>query len=200
MTKKQKLAEIANRIKKCKKCSLYKSCLHAVPGEGNPNAKIMFIGEAPGEEESRQGRPFVGAAGKFLDELIKKAGFRRKDIFITNVVKCRPPANRDPLPQEIETCWGYLETQIEIIKPKLIVTLGRHAMYKFLPERLKISHDHGKVFKMVEKKTGRCQVYYPVYHPAAALYQGGLKAVLEKDFRKIPKILEKLINTKNQLN
>ena len=192
MTKKQKLEKIAEKIKKCKKCSLYKNRLRPVPGEGNPNAKIMFIGEAPGEKESRHGRPFVGAAGKLLDELIKKAGFRRKDIFITNVVKCRPPANRDPLPQEIGACWDYLETQIEIIKPKLIVTLGRHAMYKFLPERLKISRDHGKVFKMVEKKTGRCQVYYPVYHPAAALYQGNLRTTIEKDFARIPKILERI--------
>ncbi len=192
MSKKEKLAKIAEQIKKCRKCPLAKNRVQAVPGEGNPETKIIFIGEAPGEKESQQGRPFVGTAGKLLDELIKIAGFERKDVFITNIVKCRPPNNRDPLPEEIKICWPYLEEQIKIIKPKLIITLGRHAMYKFLPERLKISRDHGKVFKMIEKKTGKSQFYYPVYHPAAALYHGSLRTILEKDFRKIPRVLKKI--------
>lgn len=192
MNKEKELEKIAQQIRRCQKCALCKNRTNTVPGEGNPNTKILFCGEGPGQRENELGRPFVGAAGKFLDELIKLAGFTRQEIFITNVVKCRPPSNRDPLPEEVETCWPYLEAQIKIIKPKLIITLGRHAMYKFLPAHFKISQIHGQPKKMINTKTGDSQVYYPVYHPAAALYHGSLRAALEKDFKKIPRVLKKI--------
>ncbi|MCK4967508.1 MAG: uracil-DNA glycosylase, partial [Candidatus Aenigmarchaeota archaeon] len=166
MDKQKELDKIANEIVKCQKCPLGQQRTKAVSGEGYPNAQIMFVGEAPGKQEDLQGKPFVGTAGKLLDELILLIGLKRKDIFITNIVKCRPPANRDPLPQEIDFCLPYLERQIEIIQPKLIVTLGRHAMYQFLPDRFKISQVHGQPKKMINSKTGVSQVYYPVYHPA----------------------------------
>jgi len=154
-----------------------------VPGEGSSKAEIMFIGEGPGQKEDELGRPFVGQAGKLLDKLIESIGLKREDVYIANVVKCRPPGNRDPLPEEVEACRDWLDKQVEIIKPKLIVLLGRHSMTRFLPN-LKISADHGKP----KRRFG--QVYFPVYHPAAALYRNGLLEDLKKDFKKIPKILE----------
>lgn len=162
-----------------------------MPGEGSFDADIMFVGEAPGKSEDEQGKPFVGAAGKFLDELLNEIGLKRSDVFITNVVKCRPPENRDPLDEEINTCWSYLETQINEIKPKLIVTLGRHAMYRFLPDDLRISNVHGqaKRYKGIWQEK---QVYYPMYHPAVALYNGSYREILIKDMKKIPKVLEKI--------
>ena len=191
MTKQQSLEKIVQKIKKCKKCSLYKTRIQAVPGDGNYSAKIMLIGEAPGREEDRRGQPFVGGAGKFLNELIKLAGLKRENIFITNVLKCRPPKNRDPKPNEIKACRPYLEEQIKIIKPKLIVALGRHAMYNFLPESLKISRVHGKV---KELKIENCKLkIFCTYHPAAALYQRNLKNVLRKDFRRLAKIFKTLV-------
>ena len=186
------LEDLCQQILKCKKCPLHKGRTNAVPGEGNPKSKIMFLGEAPGKQEDLQGKPFVGQAGKFLDELLKLANLSRENVFITNVVKCRPPENRDPLPEEIQTCLPYLKEQIKLIKPTLIVTLGRHAMYQFLPKEFKISQVHGQPKKMVNTKTGESQVYYPVFHPAAALYHGNLKKDLERDFKKIPRVLEKI--------
>jgi len=186
------LERIHQQIIKCTKCSLSKTRTNPVPGEGNPKAEIMFIGEAPGEQEDLQGRPFVGQAGKFLDKLLKLANLNREDIFITNIIKCRPPKNRDPLPEEIQSCLPYLKEQIRLIKPILIVTLGRYAMYQFLPREFKISQVHGQPKKMVSIKTGESQVYYPVYHPAAALYHENLKKEMEKDFKRIPKVLEKI--------
>lgn len=177
------MKELGEQILKCEKCPLSKTRTHVVPGEGSLKAEILFIGEGPGKKEDELGRPFVGAAGKLLDKLIESIGLKREDVFIANVVKCRPPENRDPLPEEVDACRGWLNKQVEMINPKLIVLLGRHSMDRFLPNQ-KISIDHGK------PKRHKGRVYFPVYHPAAALYRNGLLEDLKKDFRKIPKILE----------
>ena len=177
------LEELNNQILKCEKCALCKTRRNVVSGEGSSKAEIMFIGEGPGKKEDEQGRPFIGAAGKLLDKLLAFINLKREDIYIANVVKCRPPGNRDPLPEEVEACRPWLDQQIKIIGPKLIVLLGRHSMDRFLPNQ-KISFDHGK------PKRKNKQVYYPIYHPAAALYRNGLFEDLQKDFKKIPKILE----------
>lgn len=161
------------------------TCTNMVPGEGSPEAELLFIGEAPGKNEDLEGRPFVGQAGKLLDELIGSIGLRREDVFIANVLKARPPGNRDPLPLEVQHHWPWLEQQIAAINPLLIVPLGRHAMNRFLPNR-KISRDHGQARLM------QGQVYFPVHHPAAALYTGSLKATLLEDFAKIPDVLERV--------
>ena len=181
------LDEIAEEIRAHRGCG-FEPCEQAtnlVPGEGNPNADIMFIGEAPGKNEDLQGRPFVGAAGKLLDELLASIQLNRDDVFIGNIVKGRPPGNRDPRPDEIEHNWPWLKEQVEVIKPKLIVLLGRHAMDRFIPG-LKISAAHGQA------KRYRGQAYLPVYHPAAALYTGSLRQTLLDDFAKIPKLLRKI--------
>ena len=177
------LEELNNQILKCEKCALCKTRTNVVPGEGSSKAEIMFIGEGPGKKEDEQGIPFIGAAGKLLDKLLALINLKREDIYIANVVKCRPPQNRDPLPEEVEACRPWLDQQIKIIKPKLIVLLGRHSMDRFLPNQ-KISIDHGKP----KRRNG--QVYYPIYHPAAALYRNGLLEDLEKDFKRIPKVLK----------
>lgn len=179
---------LEEKIKKCCSCLLRGTCAQVVPGEGNPQAEIMFIGEAPGEKEDLQGRPFVGAAGKFLEEMLAMIGLRREDVFIANVLKCRPPGNRDPLPEEVEACRPWLLEQIKTIKPKLIVTLGRHAMERFLPNQ-KISKVHGTAMRRDIPEMGR-PVFFALYHPAAALYQGSLREILKADFKKIPKVLE----------
>ena len=176
------LEQIASEIVVCPKCELARTRTKAVPGEGNPNARVMLIGEGPGWHEDQQGRPFVGAAGKFLNELLGLAGLNREDVFITNVVKCRPPGNRDPLPDEIAACAPYLERQIAAIDPDVIVTLGRFSMSRWFPGE-KISKIHGQ-----PRKDGR-RLIVPMYHPAAALHQGALKAVIEEDFTKLPKFL-----------
>ena len=183
------LEKLNNQILKCEKCALSKTRINVVPGEGSDNAEIMFIGEGPGKNEDEQGRPFIGAAGKLLDKLIESIGLTREDIYIANVVKCRPPGNRDPLPEEVDACRPWLDQQIKIIKPKLIVLLGRHSMDRFLPNQ-KISIDHGK------PKRHNGQVYFPIYHPAAALYRNSLLEDLEKDFKKIPKVLEIIESSK----
>ncbi|HEX3082155.1 MAG TPA: uracil-DNA glycosylase [Candidatus Saccharimonadia bacterium] len=154
-------------------------------GVGDPDAAVMFIGEAPGANEDKQGEPFVGAAGQFLNEMLASIGFKRSDVYITNIVKYRPPGNRDPEPEEKTAFMPYLKRQIEVIRPKLIVFLGRHAMSTFLPE-LRISQAHGQPVR----KDG--QVYLPLFHPAAALYNGSMKNTLMDDFRLIPAILKKL--------
>jgi DNA polymerase len=179
---------LENKIKKCSKCLLRGTCTQVVPGDGNPNAQIMFIGEAPGAEEDKQGRPFVGAAGKFLNEMLDAIGLKRENVFIANILKCRPPGNRDPMPEEVKSCWPWLLEQIKTIKPKLIVLLGRHAMERFLPSQ-KISKIHGTALRREIEGIGK-QVFYALYHPAAALYQGSLREVLIADFKKIPKVLE----------
>lgn len=171
-------------------CTLRETTTQAVPGDGSADADIMFIGEAPGKNEDEQGIPFVGAAGKFLTEMLAAIGLKREDIYITNVVKYRPPDNRDPLPEEIEACMPWLHEQITIIRPKIIVTLGRHAMEHFVPGK-KISEVHGQAFRRTFDDIGP-QVFFVLYHPAAALYNGGMRQTLIEDFKKIPKVVEKL--------
>jgi DNA polymerase len=183
--KEEELEKIKQAAAACKKCELCKGRTNIVPGDGSFDAEIMFVGEAPGKTEDEQGKPFVGAAGKILSSLLESIKLKREDVYITNVVKCRPPMNRDPLPEEVACCADYLQKEVEIIEPKIIVLLGRHAMDRFLPG-LKISLDHGKP----KRKNG--QIYYPVYHPAATIYHQALRADLEKDFKKIPKIIEKI--------
>jgi len=176
------LEQVAAEVGVCPKCELARTRTKAVPGEGQPRARVMLIGEGPGWHEDQQGRPFVGNAGKFLNELLAKAGLRREDVFITNVVKCRPPGNRDPLPDEIAACAPYLERQIAAIDPEIIVTLGRFSMARwFAGER--ISKIHGQ-----PKRDGK-RLIVPMYHPAAALHQSALRGAIEEDFAKLPKIL-----------
>ncbi len=192
--KEKQLAQIAEKIASCEVCTeLCQACTNPVPGEGDPEAKLMFVGEAPGAEEDRQGRPFVGASGKFLAEMLASIGMSRGDVYITNIVKYRPPSNRDPQPDEIQACLPYLMQQIAIIDPQLIIFLGRHSMSVFFPE-LKISACHGQPMRRRYTHAGvsREQVFLPLYHPAAALYNGSMRAVLQEDFAKIPKILAKL--------
>lgn len=181
------LEKISAQVHDCTACPLAAGRIKAVPGDGNPKAEVLFIGEGPGQKEDQLGVPFVGAAGKFLDEMLRAISLQRKDVFITNVVKCRPPANRDPEPFEITTCTDlYLWKQIEIIGAKLIVTLGRHSMGLFLPPDMRISQVHG------QPKRIKGRVVLPLYHPAAALYNGGMRNTLIYDFKKIPLILKKL--------
>jgi len=180
--------DLEEKIKKCCACLLRGNCMQVVPGEGSSDAKIMFIGEAPGAEEDKQGRPFVGAAGKFLNQMLETINLRREDVFIANVLKCRPPDNRDPLPEEASACWLWLLEQIKTIRPELIVLLGRHAMERFLPNQ-KISQIHGTALRREIPGVGK-QVFYALYHPAAALYNGSLRDVLLSDFKKIPKVLK----------
>lgn len=181
------LETLATQIRACTACPLSGGRIQAVPGDGDPEAKIVFIGEGPGQKEDEQGSPFVGAAGKFLDELLTSIGLNRSKVFVTNVVKCRPPANRDPEPVEVTTCTDlYLWKQIAAIAPKLLVTLGRHSMATLLPPDLRISQVHG------QPKRVRGHVVLPLYHPAAALYNGSMRSVLLYDFRKIPLVLRKL--------
>ena len=194
MTRKEHLEKLNQEMMLCTKCALRKTCTQVVPGAGNPTAEIMFIGEAPGKKEDESGVPFVGAAGKFLDEMLGSIKLKREDIFIANTVKCRPPENRDPLPDEIATCWPWLLEQIKVIQPKLIVTLGRHSMERFLPG-FKISVVHGTAMRREIEGIGK-QVFYVLYHPAAALYNGSMRETLLKDFQKIPKILKKLESKK----
>ena len=184
MSSAELLKQIAAEVAVCTKCTLHHSRKNAVPGEGPANSTIMFIGEGPGFHENEQGRPFVGAAGKFLDELLATIGMKRSDVFITNVVKCRPPGNRDPLPDELLACGDYLERQIQAINPKVIVTLGRFSMARFLPNA-RISEVHGRSYQV----GGRLIV--PMYHPAAALHQGSLKPVVERDFALLPELIRK---------
>jgi uracil-DNA glycosylase len=184
MDAEQELKKLAKRIKVCTRCELHRSRTEAVPGEGPTHAEIMFIGEGPGAREDEQGRPFVGASGKFLDQLLEQAGVTRAEVWITNVVKCRPPGNRDPLPDEIDTCTGnYLQRQIEVVNPSIIVTLGRHSMGLFF-KGAKITQIHGQMRQVGER------FVIAMYHPAAALHQQSLKSVLMQDFAKLPELLE----------
>jgi len=183
------LAQIEKLVSKCERCLLCKTKTTDVVGVGSETAEILFIGEAPGKKEDLLGEPFVGAAGKLLNEMLASINLVRSDIYIANVLKHRPPANRDPLPSEAEACWPFLARQIELINPRLIVFLGRHAMNRFFPE-LKISEAHGQEFQA--EKWGRNQAFLALYHPAAALYNGKLKSTLADDFMRIPKIIKKL--------
>lgn len=185
------LTDLYTQIRVCTKCDLSKGRTNAVPGEGPEDAEIMMIGEAPGFHEDREGRPFIGAAGKFLDELLAGINLKRDQIYICNVIKCRPPQNRDPLPEEMDACKPYLDAQIALIKPKVIITISRFAMSRWFNEK-KISEIHGK-----PKKFGNL-VVLPMYHPAAALHQPSLKRVLEEDFKRVPEILKDMANLKEE--
>src|SRR5689334_10891797 len=183
MSAAEELAQIAAEVNVCTLCKLHRGTIKAVPGEGPADAKIMFIGEAPGFNEDRQGRPFVGAAGQFLEELLGLAGLRRADVFIGNVVKHRPPNNRDPEPDEIAACAGYLDRQIAAIDPRVIVTLGRYSMARWFPGE-KISRIHG------QPRVVGGRLIVPMMHPAAALHQVQNRPLIEADFRRLPEFLE----------
>ena len=176
------LTDLNKEIALCRQCEIVKTRTHSVPGEGAENAEIMFIGEAPGWNEDQMGRPFVGAAGQFLDELIASINLNRNQVYIANVIKCRPPGNRDPLPTEIINCQKWLDRQIELISPKIIVTLGRYSMAKFFPGKT-ISKIHGT------SQTQNGIIYFAMYHPAAALHQGNLRQTLIQDMQKLPPLL-----------
>jgi uracil-DNA glycosylase family 4 len=185
--KRRTLAEIARAVSVCNDCGLARGRTHAVPGEGDPAAQIVFVGEGPGFYEDQQGRPFVGASGKFLDELLRSIGLDRRTVFIGNVVKCRPPNNRDPQPDEIAACARHLEAQLAAIAPKVVVTLGRHSMQRYFPGE-SISRVHGQ-----PRRKGDV-IVVPMYHPAAALHQGSLRATIEADFRRLPGFLERALS------
>ena len=182
MEKEELLEQVNRALRSCKKCRLYRTRTNVVPGEGDPDSAIMFIGQCPGFHEDQQGRPFVGRAGQLLDELLVLIGLQREKVVITNIVKCRPPENRDPMVDEVRACSPYLERQIKIINPKLIITLGRFASEFFIPDG-KISQIHGLPHRV------KGLLVFPLYHPAAALRSGGVAEELRKDFRKIPKVL-----------
>jgi uracil-DNA glycosylase family 4 len=177
------LEAVAAEVASCTRCLLHRGRTKAVPGEGPPDAEILFIGEAPGFHEDQQGRPFVGSAGQFLDELLESIGLKREDVFITNVIKCRPPGNRDPLPEEMEACKPFLDRQVELLQPKVIVTLGRFSMARAFP-KARISRIHGQ-----PRKIGGI-IYYPMYHPAAALHQPSLRRTVEEDMHRIPELIQ----------
>jgi DNA polymerase len=180
----QILAEISREIHDCNKCGLSYSRKNTVPGEGPANAEMLFIGEGPGFFENEQGRPFVGQAGKYLEELLHKVGLKREEVFITNVVKCRPPSNRDPQEEELTACRDYLDRQIRAINPRIIITLGRHSMARYFTDA-KISIIHGKAVWI------KGQMIVAMYHPAAGLHQPNLKPAIEKDFLKLPEYIQK---------
>ncbi len=186
------LSELHKQIALCQRCALARYRTKAVPGEGPENAEIMFIGEAPGWHEDQQGRPFVGPAGKFLDELLASINLRREQVFIANVIKDRPPQNRDPLPGEILACHPWLEKQVELIRPRMIVTLGRYSMAMYFPGK-SISKIHGTA----QKRDG--VIYYAMYHPAAALHQQSLRRNIEEDMLKIPSLLAEAKDMKDMV-
>jgi uracil-DNA glycosylase family 4 len=176
------LAQLCDEIIACRDCELAKYRTKVVPGEGAEDADLLLIGEAPGWHEDQQGRPFVGPAGQFLEQLLASIGLRREEVYIANVIKCRPPQNRDPLPAEIQSCSKWLDGQIEIIQPQMIITLGRYSLARYFPNQ-SIGKIHGK-----PRKSGGV-IYYPMYHPAAALHQGSLRRTIETDMLRIPQIL-----------
>lgn len=176
------LVQLCEEIVACRDCELAKYRTKVVPGEGTEDADLLFIGEAPGWHEDQQGRPFVGPAGQFLDQLLASIGLRREEVYIANVIKCRPPQNRDPLPAEIQSCRKWLDRQIEIIQPQMIITLGRYSLARYFPNE-SIGKIHGKPRKL------EGVIYYPMYHPAAALHQGSLRRTIETDMLRIPQIL-----------
>lgn len=177
------LAQIAHEVSACVKCALHKTRTQSVPGEGPENAEIMLIGEGPGFNEDQQGRPFVGQAGQFLEQLLSLAGLKRSDVWIGNVVKCRPPNNRDPMPEELQACHAYLERQIAALDPKIIVTLGRFSMGKFFPTA-RISAVHGQMSRVGSR------FVIPMFHPAAALHNPTYLPLIKQDFAKLPELLE----------
>lgn len=186
MAKKEVLEEIEKKVSQCQTCPLWRSP-KAVPGEGPIDSRVMFIGEAPGYHESVQGRPFVGAAGKLLDQLLNSINLKRENVFIGNLIKHRPPNNRDPLPQEVEACKPFLDEQIKAIKPEVIITLGRFSLNKFLPEEY-ISQAHGRARKI--NYLGVEQILFPLYHPAAGLRNGQVLEALKTDFLALGRFLK----------
>ncbi|HEU0085886.1 MAG TPA: uracil-DNA glycosylase [Candidatus Paceibacterota bacterium] len=196
MNKKIKLQNLHQKWNEECICELKATATQAVYGYGNPDAEIVFIGEAPGKSEDKVGKPFVGRAGKFLDEMLEEIKLKREDIYITNIVKYRPPENRDPLPTEKSACREWLLGELAIVSPKLIVFLGRHAMHNFFPEE-EISKSHGRL--IVRRFAGiETSHFYPLYHPAAALYNGSMRETLMEDFKRIPKILKTIKNEENK--
>lgn len=190
MNKKEKLGQIHEKWSLECNCNLKKTATQAVYGNGNPDSNIVFIGEAPGKNEDKEGIPFIGSAGKFLAEMLSAIDLKREDIYITNIVKYRPPNNRDPLLEEKASCKDWLLEELNFIKPKLIIFLGRHAMNTFFPNE-KISDIHGKI--LIKKFKDLPTKYFLVlYHPASALYNGGMREVLMSDFKKIPKVLKEI--------
>jgi uracil-DNA glycosylase family 4 len=184
------LAELYQKIAACRDCEdLAKARTQTVPGEGPDNAQLVFIGEAPGFHEDQQGRPFVGQAGQFLEQLLNSIGMKRSDVYICNVIKCRPPGNRDPLPTEIKNCQKWLDQQLELLSPKMVVTLGRYSLAKFFPGET-ISKIHGKA-----RRQGNV-LYFAMYHPAAALHQQSLRQTIEADMLKIPPLLAQVEEVK----
>jgi uracil-DNA glycosylase, family 4 len=202
------LNDIENEVRECKKCGLWEHRNNYVFGEGDPNAEIVFVGEAPGREEDKRGKPFIGSAGKVLSETLEKAGLKREGVYITNILKCRPPNNRDPLPEEVKSCSPYLIGQIESIRPKVIVCLGKHAS-SFILELFgldfsSISRDRGRVYKLSKSSKiedlrpwGLDLFVVPTYHPAATLYRVQLKESFENDIRKIAEMLTSHGNSRN---
>lgn len=183
MSTEETLKQIASEISVCTRCALHKTRTKSVPGEGPANAEILLIGEGPGQNEDLQGRPFIGAAGKFLSELLAQAGLKREDVWITNVVKSRPPGNRDPLPEELAACGEFLDRQIAALNPKIIITLGRFSMSKYMPGA-KITQIHGQMKRIGDR------FVIPMFHPAAALHQAAIKPAIMADFAKLPQQLE----------
>jgi DNA polymerase len=183
------LPQLSASLQDCQRCQLASGRTQVVFGTGNPQASIMFVGEAPGFYEDRQGEPFVGAAGKLLTELLQSIGLERSDIYIANVIKCRPPNNRDPLPDEIDTCKPFLLQQIELIQPKLVCTLGNFATQTLLERKVGITKVRGQVIRLEHF------VVFPLFHPAAALHQGNLRVPLKEDFQKLKAVLEQMSQT-----
>ena len=177
--------DLVQRISTCEKCSLSQGRNKSVPGDGSLDADIMFIGEGPGFHEDRQGLPFVGPAGNLLNEMLSSIGLARQDVYITNMVKCRPPNNRDPFPAEIRSCSPYLDAQIGLIQPKVIVTLGRYSFAKFFPNE-SISRARGR------PRNWQGLVIYPMYHPAAALHNPGLRPAIQRDFSTLPELIREV--------
>jgi len=191
VTKEQKLKTIADALAKDMSLPLKQGAKNDVPGAGNADADVVFIGEGPGKQEDEKGTPFCGPAGKFLDELLESIGLKREEVFITNIVKHRPPENRDPKPEEVQAYWPYLERQLEVIEPKVVVVLGRHSLARLMPGLGTISMLHGRAFKKHNR------TYMALYHPAVALYNGSMRKVLLEDFKKLEILLKKLSIKKN---
>jgi DNA polymerase len=188
MNKTQQLKILNDSILKCTKCSLRESCSMVVFGQGNPETKIIFIGEAPGKNEDELGIPFVGSTGRILSKMLDEINIKREDVYLTNICKCRPPENRDPLPEEIKECWPWLEKQIKIIDPEIIVTLGKYALNSFISNE-KISEVHGKILEITLPSIGKIKIF-PLHHPAAARINRKTRAIFEEDFKKIPNLLK----------
>lgn len=194
MSEKQEIyKKILDDIINCKKCLLCNGRNNVVPGDGSLDAQIVFVGEGPGKDEDIQGKPFVGQAGKLLSGLLAEIGINREDVYITNVVKCRPPNNRDPQEDEISSCMPHLREQIKLIKPKIICTLGKHALKTLVSDELNISSSHGKLFKK-----GNFH-FFALYHPAAALYNSSLRPVMQHDFKLMKAAVKTVVSGQNRL-